>query len=185
MRDDLHRTVPLPRPWRPVLKYVSREADWERVPEAMSNAIRAEVEAGLGRKWTTDFKHAFLSAGDDFFEFDRKARVFNEFERNTPTPLQRRFVEVARGLYARDGSSDQLYERTVGEVCRLVAKSNIEHVAAQVREHHGVWVATQIRERLWDLSKQCLFEPKKPRRRRNKEEGVLDLLNAPLRLNIQ
>lgn len=185
MRDDLHRTVPLSRPWRPVLKYVSCEADWERVPNAMSLAIRADVEAGLGKKWTTSFKERLLSAGDDLFDFDRNARVFNEFERNSPTPMQRRFCEVVRGLYARDRSSDQLYERTVGEICRQVAKRNIEHVAAQVREHHGSWVATQVRERLWDLSKQCLFEAKKPRRRRTKQEGVLDLLNTAIRIKIK
>jgi hypothetical protein len=166
------------------LKYVSREADWERVPVAMSNAIRAEVEAGLGSKWTTSFKEALLAAGDDLFDFDRNPRVFNEFERNNPTPMQRRFCEVARGLYARDATSDQLFERSVGELCRQVAKSNIEHVAAQVREVHGSWEAKQTRERLWDLSKQCLFEPKKPRRRRTKQEGVLDLLNTTIRLKV-
>jgi hypothetical protein len=164
---------------------VTREADWQRVPEAMSNAIRSGVEAGLSPKWGASFKAALLSAGEDMFDFDRKARIFNEFERNNPTPMQRRFCEIARGLHARDGSEDKLYERTIVEVCRQVAKANIEHVAAQVREEHGFWVATQIRERLWDLSKQCQFEPKKPRAKRTKQEGVLDLLNFKIEIKIK
>lgn len=185
MRDDLHRTVPLPKPWRPVLKYVSRQVDWERVPEAMSNAIRAEVEVGIGPKWASELRNALMTAGNDLFEFDRKARVFNEFERKTPTPRQRQFVEVARGLYARDGNGDQLYERTLVEVCRIVTKANIENVAAQVSERHGISEGVQVRERLRELAKQCVFEPKKPRAKRSKEEGVLDILNLTIRLNTQ
>ncbi|MDB5855086.1 MAG: hypothetical protein JWR22_3127 [Herminiimonas sp.] len=184
MRDDLHRTVPLPRSWRPVLKYVSREADWERLPQAMSLAIRAGVESGLGKKWASAFKDGLASAGDDMFGFDRQARVFNEFERSNPTPMERRFCEVARGIYARDGSSDQLFERALGEICRQVTKTNIEHVTSQVRNRHGSWVAMQVHERLSDLSTQCLFEPKKPSRRRTKQEGVLDLLNTTIRIKI-
>lgn len=185
MRDDLHRTVPLSRQWRPVLKYVSREADWERLPDAISVAVRTDIEVGLSKKWATSFKEGLLLAGDDLFNFDRITRVLNDFERNNPTPLQRSFCEVARGLYMREGNADQLFERTIGELCRIVAKKNIESVAAQVKEHHGKWVANQVRQRLWDYSQHCLFEPRKPRQRRTKHEGVLALLDTAIRIKIK
>jgi hypothetical protein len=184
MRDDLHRTVPLPRLWKPVMKYVSREADWKRVPAAMSRAIRLEVEAGLEPKWSTSFKETLMSAGSDMFGLDREARVFDNFERRNPTPLQRNVCEVARGLHARDGNVQGLYERAVAEVCRQAVASNIAHVEAQVREIHGPREAAQVREKLKELSRQCSFEPVAPKKRRAKKDSNSELLNESIDLRL-
>lgn len=181
MRDDLHRTVPLARPWRQVLKYACREADWDQVPEALSRAIRCEVEGGLGRKWAKSIQNA-LNSDRDMFDFEHSIRVLSRFEQNHPTPMQRRFCEVARGLSARDGNDDYLYERTVVEVCRQTARSNIEHVAAQVRINTNPWQATQVRERLCKFLGQCTFDTQKTWR--VKRGDILDMLNFKIALSV-
>src|SRR5712691_5808106 len=41
MRDDLHRTVRVSRPWRRVLRHAGREADRvSRLPQALEEAVR-------------------------------------------------------------------------------------------------------------------------------------------------
>jgi hypothetical protein len=180
MRDDLHRTVPLPRQWKPVLKYISRDADVSRVPGAIENAMRTAVRNGLEPKWANAFKTALMSAGDDFFGHDRLGRVFDTFERNNPTPLQRRICEIARALHARDIDTKSLYERSVAEACRQEVNRNIFHIEAQVREVHGPSEAGQVRRKLIEQSAKCDFENILSKRPRSKKISIDELLDQPI-----
>lgn len=185
MRDDLHRTVPLPRPWRAVLRIACRKADFERVPAAISKAVRLEVEAGIGAKWATGLKNILERVGSDMFAYDRVSAALDRLERNGVTPLQRQLCEAARGLYARDGASAGHFERVLAEVCSQNLSSSIEHVVSKVREIHGLGEAAQVRKRLTLLSRDCSFGAETKRSRMGaKQPTVADLLNEPIRLTL-
>jgi len=184
MRDDLHRTVPLSRAWRPVMKFIGREADWQRVPAAMSKAVRKEIEAGLERTWVTEFKKTLALVETDLFGSEHCVYIFDDFERRCPTLVERQICEMARGLVARDGTTTKLYDRAVVEVCRHSLPAHIAHLEAQVRARHGVAEATQFFEKLTNLSRECKFESNGLKVSRSSEESISDLLNEPIALNL-
>lgn len=182
MRDDLHKTVPLPRPWLTVLRFASREADWPRLADAMSCAVRLTVENGIDPKWGASLKASLASASDSLFPDESLDQVFSDFGRMNPTSIGRQVCEVAQGLYARDGNAHSLYDRALIEVCRQRIAPNIEHVTAAVYRRHDLHQSRQVFERLNLESKKCRFEPRQPRQRRSKAERISDLLNESIGL---
>jgi hypothetical protein len=184
MRDDLHRTVPLTRPWQSVVKYASREADWSRVPEAISRAVRYEVEAGLETKWINGFREGILSAETDFFAEERLARVIEDCGRQDITPRERQLLEIAKGLLARDGSRD-LYPHAVAELYRQVMDADFEQVNARIREVWGARQASEVRKSLMAAATLCSFDPVSKDKKSKKHNNVSTLLSEAIELNIQ
>ncbi len=185
MRDDLHRTVSLPRPWRSVLRYVCRKADAERVPEAITRAVQAELGAGIGKGWSASFKAELETAHRDLFRSESQGVVITEFEQKCGSSAERKLCDTARGVLARDGARADLFDHTLGEVFRSTISAGIEHACAMVRREHGQKEAGEVRARLAAASKACKVE-EVPKRRRGKDtkEAAADLLNRPLRLRV-
>lgn len=184
MRDDLHRTVPLTRPWRSVVKYASREADWSRVPEAISRAVQCEVDAGLEPKWASGFKEGLLPAETDFFEEERLARFIDDFSRQDMTPRERQLIEIAKGLLARDGSPN-LYAHAITELYRQVMDADIEQVTARVRETWGAQQASEVRQGLLRAATKCSFTQESKTKKPTKHNSVATLLGEAIELNIR
>src|SRR5665213_597999 len=186
MRDDLHRTVPLPRPWRTVLKYVSREVDESRAIPAMSRAIHSEINAGLSHSWTSSFKRALEASGADLFSQERVLKAFDDLEDKAATRLERQLCELSRGIYARDKTVSDLFAKSLDALRHQITRSNVEHPVSVVRSVHGRDEAAQVRPRLDAVARACTFHPPQHRSRREKsKDSVLDLLNEPVRLKVQ
>jgi hypothetical protein len=183
MRDDLHRTVPLTRPWQSVVKFASREADWKRVPDAISRAVRCEVDAGLEPKWASDFKEGLLPSETDFFEEERLSRFIDDFSRQDMTPRERQLIEIAKGLLARDGSAN-LYAHAIAELYRQVLHADIEQVTARVREIWGARQASEVRQGLLRAATECSFAEVPKTKTSTKHNSVAILLSEAIELNI-
>lgn len=184
MRDDLHRTVPLTRPWQSVVRYASREADWSRIPDAISRAVRYEVEAGLESKWVNGFRAGLLSAETDLFADEQVAQVIADCGRQDITPRERQLLEIAQGLLARDGGVD-LYPHAVAELYRQVMDADFEQVTARVREIHGAREASEVRKSLMSAAAKCSFEKAPKTKKSKKHDSVATLLSEAIALNIQ
>lgn len=183
MRDDLHRTVPLTRPWQSVVKFASREADWSRVPDAISRAVQCEVDAGLEPKWASGFKAGLLPSETDFFEEERLSRFINDFSRQDMTPRERQLIEIAKGLLARDGSAN-LYAHAITELYRQVLDADIEQVTARVREIWGAQQASEVRQGLLRAAAECSFTAAPKAKKHSKHNSVASLLSEAIELNI-
>lgn len=58
MRDDIHKSAPVPPRWRSVVHACERDADWEvRGPSSAERAVVAELTEGI----TTPFRNALLA----------------------------------------------------------------------------------------------------------------------------
>lgn len=176
MRDDLHKTVPLPRQWSTVLRYAARKPDWDRVPEDIVNAVKRDFSSAVDPKWFESFSAALRNQTSDLFGKDTVTDSLAAIERPQMSSLERDLCETAHGLHARGTPASQLLQKSVTEVQSLLLERQIEHVAAQVYQQHGMHQAGAVRKRLQQLAKTCDFSKEPQRRRRQK--GGLELLDA-------
>lgn len=185
MRDGLHRTVPLPRPWRAVLKHLPREYQQHLAAEAVTRALSAETKADLTPSWSESFKKSLLKAAGDLFGGDDISITLDHFESNATTRRERQLCEIARGLHARDKTTAGLFDKSMVALCEQMKDASIEHVAAKVRARHGDDEALQVLRRLRRLAESCTFTQVPTKQRRPEATGSgLDLLDEPVALRV-
>jgi hypothetical protein len=183
MRDDLHRTVPVSRAWRKVLKYASRAADWIKSGAAIEVAVRGEMACSMKATWLTRFEYALkTSITPDMFGLDRVSRVIDDFERRSTTATEANLCEIVRGLHARDGETPRLFQNSVSALCKSWTDARIEQVGAIIRQHVGPKVSHEAMSRLRLLAADLTFDiPAAPATRKPKKTDEA-LLNSALKL---
>lgn len=157
MRDDLHRTVPLARHWRRVLRLAGREADWDRVPQELVRAVVADLNQAIDGEWASAFASSCRNQVPDMFSTDGVDRALNSMQSPRMTSLERELLETAKGLRARGVHPSELFDRSRNVVAQQQADRSLEHVLAEIRKVHGVGQEKAARVRLKSLAVQCDF----------------------------
>src|SRR4051812_25285234 len=109
MRDDLHKTVPLARHWRRVLRLAAREADWNRVPQEIVRAVVTDLNQSIDGGWASAFASSCRNHVPDMFSTDGADRALNSMLSPRLTSLEREVVETAKGLRARGVHPTELF----------------------------------------------------------------------------
>lgn len=159
MRDDLHRTVPVSRAWRKVLKYASREADWGKFPAAIEAAVRGELVAIMNAKWFSGLESELKKSPTvDMFGLDQVSEIVGSFERRSTTATEFQLCETIRGIHAKDGDVPHLFAKAFSELCKHSTDAHIEQVGAITRQQFGPRVANDAMTRMRFLANNLAFE---------------------------
>ncbi|MET3916833.1 hypothetical protein ABID97_003615 [Variovorax sp. OAS795] len=94
--------------------------------------------------------------------------ALSSYEGAVCTPLEQRFLELARAACLQRPGAPEIAECAKRELLRQMVESGIEHMAAAVRQHAGANQARQLRACLVQHQAGCTIElgrqqpPKKP-----------------------
>ena len=185
MRDDLHKTVPLSRPWGRILLRLSKER-WDAAELAplivatvqKSHAIPEDVD---GRALAEALTQGCIGLFDDGEE---KMRLTLLRVQEQPLSLAARSTcEIALGVLSTDGITGDFRKQVIQAAGTEHAREQIEHVAARVAEMHGCIQATQVRRALLASLRLCDFTKTAiPASRKKKSVG--DMLSTELLLQV-
>lgn len=176
MRDDLHRTVPLPPSWKRVLKLALSPADADRAQIAMSRAINTEFINEVGRTWLANFRGALAFEAADLFANDKVFHVLESFGRKSPTVLQRKLIENVYGMLARGVDAASLFDRSVDAACHQLADSRVAQTSsliAAVANDRETFVATK---RLTEVAESCEFSVTRTKQKALTGDDAMDLI---------
>lgn len=134
MRDDLHKTVPVSRAWRRVLRLAYRDEDIELMPQAITSAANSAVQEGLRKPCAKSFKESLEQAAPDLFGIEHQAEVIQLYRASGQSPVERKLCEVALGLHAKDGAAPDIFEAALRQCVKANATDNIELIKAHVRK---------------------------------------------------
>lgn len=176
MRDDLHRTVPLPLPWRRVLRLSMSPADADRAKIAMTRAINAEFIKEVGRSWLENLRNALAFEVADFFSNDRVFQVLESFSRQNPTVLQRKLLENAYGMLARGADTSSLFELSIDAACHQLANSRVAQTASLIAAAANDRDALVATRRLAEVAESCEFSITRTRQKVLTGNDALDLV---------
>jgi hypothetical protein len=176
MRDDLHRTVSLPKPWQRVLKLACSQADFDRAQIAMTRAINAEFVNDVGRSWLTSLRMSLAIDGSDLFESDRPIAVLDSYGRRNPSVLQRKILENMMGLIARGINGSALVDKAVHSVCHQLADARVAQATSLIAQVASESDAYFVAERLSKVADFCEFTIAKPKRKAVSGDDALDLI---------
>ncbi|WP_422088298.1 hypothetical protein [Variovorax sp.] len=158
MRDDLHKTVPLARPWSRILRSLSKD---RRSPEELAPLIVETVQRDLA--FDNDLGgqalESALSEGcADLFDQGEKMRLTLLQIQDEPLSVAVRGVcEVALGALAKNGVSASYKQEVIQAASKQHANDQIEHIAARVAAAHGVDEARQVHRTLKRALRMCDF----------------------------
>jgi hypothetical protein len=186
MRDDLHKTVPLSRPWGRVLHRLSAER-WSAAELAPLIAATVQRELAVsedaGGPALIDAIH---ECGTTLFD-DGQEKMRMTLLRIQDGPLSavaRTTCEVALGVLATNGMSHGFPEQVIQSAGMEYARDQVEHMAARVAATHGIDEARQVSRKLSAALKLCDFtvpaSTPSPRRRKS----VVEMLATELPLRV-
>ena len=134
MRDDLHRTAPVTRPLRRVLRYASRPVDRaERLPRALEEAVRLEMRTQIRPSWLGSLRDQLTIAGDDLFHETRVSRVARQSLATAFTPLERELAERIRAVSVFGGAAkDNLLPEAMRDLAGRIKERSCEHLSSVV-----------------------------------------------------
>ena len=158
MRDDLHRTPALPRPWRTAVRYASRAADADRVAYAMSRAVAIEMNAGIDKAWLARIDAVMRPSSGDLFPEQTRLEAFRAAEQCASHPVERLVCETARALWSRSPETPELLQASLQAVHQRMLDNDIEHAVADVRMFRGPHQASLLRESMTSHRAECSVE---------------------------
>jgi hypothetical protein len=184
MRDDLHRTVPLARPWGRVLRCLSAER-W--TPEELAPLIVATVQrdsAGVRASSAPVIPTALEAACGDLFD-DGAEKLRLTLQRMQDGPLSvvdRATCEIGLGILATHGMTEDFAGRVKQASGLLHARDEVEHMLNRVAAVHGHDEAVQARRLLNKAIALCDFTIAmgEPQARGKKSVGQLLDTDLPL-----
>jgi len=176
MRDDLHRTVSLPRPWQRVLKLACSPADFDRAQIAMTQAINAEFFKDVGRAWLSSLGMSLTTDSSDLFEVERPTAVLEAYAQRNPSVLQRKILENMTGLIARGINGEGLVDKAISAVCHQLADSRVAQASSLVAQVADDREAYFVAERLSQVANFCKFTIAKPKDKSPSGDDVLDFI---------
>lgn len=184
MRDDLHRTVPLPRPWGRVLRCLSSER-WTAAE--LAPLIVATVQQDLraaGSSPLRVIRSALEQAGDDLFD-DGAEKLRMTLQRIQDGPLsvlERAACEVALGVLATHGMTEKFAAEVAQAVGLTHARDSVEHILNRVADVQGREQAAQARRVLSGALALCDFTAPMAATRARTKKSVDQLLDTELPL---
>jgi hypothetical protein len=178
MRDDLHRTLALSRPWQRVLRHAQREADRDKVPGDIQRAVDEHMRAEISPDWRKTFIADLTTTTSDLFGLDKQVQVIDQAERQCRTPLERRLCETVRGLHDRDGARAGLYEDAEKDVRLQFTRSNIEQLCAKLQPHARPGEVLAMQAQLISASAQTQIETQPPKKSKRRSKEAMESLLA-------
>lgn len=175
MRDDLHRTPALLRPWRAAVRHAAREADADRVAHDMARAATHQMDAGIRAEWLSGVKAALGTNHGQLFPESRVDSLC-DLENTARHPLEQKLIEAARGVCLRDPQDLDVVESARHAVFSQLIDQGIEHCAAVTRTEHNASQAAQLRRSMASHRAECSMElGRQTRPRKSKGLDLLDL----------
>lgn len=186
MRDDLHKTVPLSRPWGRVLRRLSKDR-WS--PEELAPLIVATVQSDLAIGDDSSFR-----AVDDVLN-ERCADLFDDGEEKMRLALlevqdfqlsvaARTTCEIALGVLATHGASGNFRNQVTQAAGAQHARDQFEHMVSRITSTHGVAEARQVRGVLEKAFALCDFTVEVDRPRQRARKSLDELLSTELSLGL-
>jgi hypothetical protein len=184
MRDDLHKTVPLARPWGQVLRRLSQDR-W------LSTELAPLIVATVQKDLAADGKVGGQALDDtlaevciDLFD-DGEGKMRLALYRILDCPLSvtaRMTCEIALGVLATCGMSADFRRRVTQAVGEQHARDQFEHMASRVAFTWGIDEARQVQGVLARALELCDFTIQISRPVRRVEKSVGDFLATELQL---
>lgn len=185
MRDDLHKTVPLSRPWGRVLLRLSKER-WNAAE--LAPLIVATVQKSIalsdddgGRALGEALTQGCIGLFDDAEEKMRLNLL--RVQEHPLSTVSRSTCEIALGVLSTDGIKGDFRKQVIQAAGTEHARDQIEHVTSRVAEMHGVFEASQVKAVLLASLQLCDFtESVRPISRKRKSVG--EMLSTELSLQV-
>jgi hypothetical protein len=184
MRDDLHKTVPLSRPWSRVLRRLAKErlSAAELAPLIVGTV---QQDAALG----TDAGELALASAiqggcaDLFDSGDERMRMtLLQIQDGQISATARATCEMALVVLATNGMTARFREQVLQAAGVEYARAQIEHIAARVAAVYGFGEASQVRHVLSDALKLCDFTRPVSLSVSRKQKSVGEMLSTELLL---
>lgn len=159
MRDDLHKTVPLPPAWRRILKYLSNEK-WS--PAQLAPLIEWTVRNELTSSGDSDLRalQETLNSGKaDLFGdgSDQMHLALLRIQDDAISVSARSSCEVALGVLATHGLSNSFSKQVMQATGLQHARDQVEHVVARVALQYGHNEAIQVQRQMGLALSKCDF----------------------------
>ncbi|WP_287366369.1 hypothetical protein [Thauera sp.] len=186
MRDDLHKTVPLSTSWRKVLRCLSRER-WSA--EQLAPLIVGTVQGELARQEDAGARvvvRAINGGRVDLFDDGAEAVRLRllQIQDGFLTPHVRATCEMALGVLATDGMSQNFEKQVMRAVGVEYAKAQVELIVSSVMMTHGPKEAGQVQRVLSVALGQCDFSRHVDVKRLSKKKSTDEMLSTELSINV-
>lgn len=186
MRDDLHKTVPLSTSWRKVLRCLSGER-WSA--EQLAPLIVGTVQEELARQQdegTRAVKRAINGRCVDLFDDGAEAVRLSlmEIQDGVLAPHVRATCEMALGILATEGMSQNFEKQVMQAVGAEYAKAQLELIASRVMSTHGPKEAMNVQRVLSLALGQCDFSMHVDVKRLRKKKSTDEMLSTELSINL-
>lgn len=185
MRDDLHKTVPLARPWGRVLRCLSKER-WTTNELALLIVTTVQKVAKLGDDaGGRNLAEALTDdCGDLFDDGENNMRLtLLRIQDQTLSLSARSTCEMALGVLSTHGLTGDFRKQVIQATGTQHAREEIEHMAARVAEMHGLFEASQVRATLLAALRLCDFT-KIAGPISRKQKSVPEMLSTELSLQV-
>jgi hypothetical protein len=186
MRDDLHKTVSLPRRWTAIVRRMSKDR-W--TPTELAPLIVEAVLAELTPKDSAEWRRlddAISRSSADLLDDGSDAMRLSLYQiHDSPLSVGVRTVcETALGVLGHDGLSP-LYRKQVLQTAGADnARDHIEQAVSQVLAKRGGEQARQVFAKLSEALRQCDFSIR-PSMVNRKAEGSIEAgLSTELIVNV-
>jgi hypothetical protein len=137
MRDDLHRTVAVPAPWKTVLRYASNKVDrLARLPGAIQEAVRRTLKESVSADCLRALRSTVSHGLRDLFDGDAVADAIARCERTVVTSADRELYDAIRTAAAFKRQDENILVAAMGELANRAADRYCEHLVATVRIDH-------------------------------------------------
>lgn len=184
MRDDLHKTVPLPRRWGRVLLYLSKQR-WTGAELAPLIVETVQKDLMDGEQIGGRRLDEALAEGDvDLFD-DREERMRLTLMRIQEEPLsttERSTCEIALGVLSIHGMTGDFRKRVKQAAGTAHARDQLEHMASRVALTHGSIEASQVRRVVLSSLKLCDFTLPRDQSVFRRRKTLGEFLSMPLPL---
>jgi hypothetical protein len=157
MRDDLHRTPALLRPWRSAVRHAARAADADLVAYDMSRAARQQLEVGLRQELVDGLRNALGGSHGQLFPESRLDSL-RSIEQLAKHPVERGLVEAARAVCIRSPQTPDIVDAATRVVFSQLVDNGIEHSAAAVRSEFGSSQSVPLRMTMLRHRAECSIE---------------------------
>lgn len=185
MRDDLHKTVPLARPWGRLLRCLSMER-WTAEELAPLLVVTVQkvvtvVDVVGGRSLAEALTEGSIDLFDDG---EKKMRMtLLRIQDQTLSQVARSTCEIALGVLSTHGITGDFRKQVIQAAGTEHARDQIEHVAARVAATHGLSEASQVRGAFLASLRLCDFT-KTVGPISRKQKSVREMLSTELSLQV-
>jgi len=157
MRDDLHRTVAVPRPWKTVLRYAPNKIDrLTRMPGAIEEAVRSDLDSSLSPECVRSLRATLAHGLSDLLGSDSVDSAILRCATTIQTPADRELYEIVRTAAAFKRQDANVFVSCMRELTNRAVDRNYEHLVAAVRMEHAS-SARELRGYLEAARRSCDF----------------------------